>query len=109
MFVVSCVRWAPACRPPGTLPEGNSRIIDPQRSNVTQSVVAATAAVSVRRIVDPSDTDAFVASARCLIGDADGRRRQGANARAYAERTFDVEAITNRFVGFIDGVLAGRR
>ena len=60
-------------------------------------------------VVDPSDTDAFVASARCLIGDADGRRRQGANARAYAERTFDVEAITNRFVGFIDGVLAGRR
>ena len=53
---------APACRPPGTLPRGNSAIIDCQRSNVTQSAVAATAAVSVRRMFEPSDTRSRAAS-----------------------------------------------
>ncbi len=59
-------------------------------------------------VVDPNDVDAFVEQARCLIGDAGQRQRQGANARAYAERTFDIDAITDRFVGFVDDALADR-
>ncbi|MBL8065447.1 MAG: glycosyltransferase family 4 protein [Chthonomonadaceae bacterium] len=48
-------------------------------------------------VVDPGDIDGFVAGAKKLADDLDLRQKMGANARAYAERTFDIERITDQF------------
>ncbi len=48
-------------------------------------------------VVDPNDADGFISAANHLRDDAALRARLGANGRAYAARTFDIEAITNRF------------
>jgi colanic acid biosynthesis glycosyl transferase WcaI len=48
------------------------------------------------RVVPPTDVDAFVASAREML--ASGVGEMGVNARGYAERTFDIEAIALRFL-----------
>lgn len=48
-------------------------------------------------VVAPGDGDAFVTSALRLLGDGELRRELGARARAYAERAFDIERITDRF------------
>ncbi|MDX1548698.1 MAG: glycosyltransferase family 4 protein [Rhodothermales bacterium] len=45
----------------------------------------------------PTDADAFLAAAERLYAEADLRRRLAANARRYAERAFDLDAITDRF------------
>ncbi len=47
--------------------------------------------------VPPSDIRAYVASARRLIGDPSLASTCAENARAYAERTFDIAAIARRF------------
>ncbi|QXD15886.1 glycosyltransferase family 4 protein [Rhodocaloribacter litoris] len=49
------------------------------------------------RVVAPGDAGAFVAAAETLLADGDLRARLGRNARAYAERTFDLERITDAF------------
>ncbi len=46
----------------------------------------------------PTDTNAFLANAGRLLNDESYRERLGANARNYAEKTFDIGAIANRFV-----------
>jgi len=48
------------------------------------------------RVVPPTDIDAFVAAAREMLDSGVGE--MGGNARAYAERTFDIEAIAGRFL-----------
>lgn len=48
-------------------------------------------------VVPPKDNAAFVEAARTLLGDAEARAEMGRSARAYAEATFDIEAITDRF------------
>ena len=48
-------------------------------------------------VVDPSDEAGFLAAARRLRDDAQLRARLGANGRAYAERTFDMRRITDKF------------
>ena len=67
------------------------------------------AAETVRRadcgiVVEPDDTAGFLAAALRLRDDAALRARLGANARAYAERTFDIAAISARF----ETILLGR-
>lgn len=47
--------------------------------------------------VAPDDTAGFVAAAEALLADPDRRARHGQNARRYAEATFDIERITDRF------------
>lgn len=47
--------------------------------------------------VDPDDRAGFLDSARRLLHDGALRERLGANARRYAERTFDIEGITDQF------------
>ncbi|GIV57346.1 MAG: glycosyltransferase WbuB [Rhodothermaceae bacterium] len=49
------------------------------------------------RVVAPGDADAFLRAAEALLADGDLRARLGRNARAYAERTFDLERITDAF------------
>jgi glycosyltransferase involved in cell wall biosynthesis len=48
-------------------------------------------------VTPPGDHDAFVASAERLRADGERRATAGANARRYAERTFDIERIADRF------------
>jgi glycosyltransferase involved in cell wall biosynthesis len=55
-------------------------------------------------VVDPGDKAGFVAAAARLRQDADLRAKLGRNGRAYAESTFDVSDIADRF----EAVLSGR-
>jgi glycosyltransferase involved in cell wall biosynthesis len=48
-------------------------------------------------VVEPGDHDAFLAAADRLLADRAERARAGAAARAYAERTFDIERVTDAF------------
>ena len=56
-------------------------------------------------VVGPADVDGFVRAATVLAGDAAGRTRRGRNARAYAEQTFPIGHIADRF----ERVFAGLR
>ncbi|MDQ4143474.1 MAG: glycosyltransferase [Actinomycetota bacterium] len=51
--------------------------------------------------VAPGDVGAFVAAARRLLRDEGLRRESGRNARRYAEATFDIAAIADRFEAVI--------
>jgi colanic acid biosynthesis glycosyl transferase WcaI len=53
------------------------------------------------RVIDPTDRAGFVAAAREMLGDAQQRRRWGEAARAYAESTFDITKIADRFEAVI--------
>jgi colanic acid biosynthesis glycosyl transferase WcaI len=54
-------------------------------------------------VVEPDDTDAFVAAARSLMTDAAARDAAGARGRAYAERMFDIGPIADRFDSILEG------
>jgi colanic acid biosynthesis glycosyl transferase WcaI len=54
-------------------------------------------------VVEPQDESAFVDAALALLDDPVRRRELGRHARRYAEGTFDIDAITDRF----ELVLAG--
>lgn len=54
-------------------------------------------------VAPPQDADTFLAAATSLASDAERREQLGRSARAYAERHFDIETITDRF----ESVLAG--
>jgi colanic acid biosynthesis glycosyl transferase WcaI len=56
-------------------------------------------------VVDPGDSDGFVAAARRLIDDPARRVEMGVSARAAAETTFDIDTITDEFVGVLDAAL----
>jgi colanic acid biosynthesis glycosyl transferase WcaI len=48
-------------------------------------------------IVDPNDLEAFIQAAENLLHDKELRKTYGANARKYAENTFDIKSITDKF------------
>jgi glycosyltransferase involved in cell wall biosynthesis len=48
-------------------------------------------------VVEPGDRAAFIAAARALVADAARRSELGRNARTYAERTFHIGSIAERF------------
>jgi glycosyltransferase involved in cell wall biosynthesis len=48
-------------------------------------------------VVRPNDRVAWIASADALVDDRELRDRLAANARRYAEATFDIDAIADRF------------
>jgi len=54
-------------------------------------------------VVPPRDAGALVAAAEKLLADSVHREELGRAARAYAERTFDLAAITDRFERVLDG------
>jgi len=56
-------------------------------------------------LVEPDDAEGLVESARRLLGDPDLRARLGAAGRGYAERTFDIAAIGDRFEEVIASVV----
>lgn len=49
------------------------------------------------RVVPPGDPADFVSAARDLLNDPETRRTMGQNARAHAEKKFDIDSITDRF------------
>ena len=49
------------------------------------------------RIVPPGDADAFAAAGAALLADAEAHAALAAAGRAYAERTFDVARVADRF------------
>lgn len=59
------------------------------------------------RVVASGDVEGFTAAAAHLLDDEPGRRLHGEQARSYAERTFDIEAIVARFEPILYG--AARR
>jgi colanic acid biosynthesis glycosyl transferase WcaI len=56
-------------------------------------------------LVEPDDPDGFVAGARGLLADAELRGRLGRAGREYAERTFDIVEIGDRFEEVIASVV----
>jgi glycosyltransferase involved in cell wall biosynthesis len=53
-------------------------------------------------VVPPRDPEALLAAAAELLADPERRAELGRSARAYAERTFDLGAITDRFEHVLD-------
>lgn len=60
-------------------------------------------------VVDPGSTGAFVSAAHRLIESPELRARLGENARSYAESTFNIERITDRFESVIREAISRRR
>ncbi|MGH9211169.1 MAG: glycosyltransferase family 4 protein [Acidimicrobiales bacterium] len=60
-------------------------------------------------VVPPTDQEAFLLAAKRLRGEPSLRSAAGTRARAYAERTFDTERVTERFLAVIDDALDPRR
>lgn len=48
-------------------------------------------------VIDPNETDRFLSAADSLLNDGDLRNKMAKNGRAYAEKTFDIEKITDKF------------
>jgi glycosyltransferase involved in cell wall biosynthesis len=55
--------------------------------------------------VGPNDIDGFIKSSETFIHDYKLRERLGKNARKYAENTFDIENITDKFEGIFYNLL----
>jgi glycosyltransferase involved in cell wall biosynthesis len=66
-------------------------------------------------VTEPDDLEGFAEAVARLMGDAEERDRLGLNARRFAEKTFDIEVITDQFEGVLvpaanlDGASARRR
>ena len=54
-------------------------------------------------VVAPSDQAGFLDAAESLLADSDMRTRLGRSARAFAENTFAIEPITDRFESILTG------
>jgi glycosyltransferase involved in cell wall biosynthesis len=65
----------------------------PAENLAARTVVRADAGV----VLDPDDDSGFLKAALQLRADRDLRQRLAENARAYAEHTFDMKSITDRF------------
>ncbi len=68
--------------------------------NLAARIVAR---IEAGRIVPPTDAAVFVDAAAALLADPEQRHAMSRNARAYAEKTFDIGTITDSF----EEVLAG--
>ncbi len=62
--------------------------------NLAARIVAR---IEAGRIVPPTDPAAFVDAAAVLLANPEQRHAMGRNARAYAEKTFDIGTITDSF------------
>jgi glycosyltransferase involved in cell wall biosynthesis len=54
-------------------------------------------------VVPPDDEDGFIQAAHKLYENPELRAAQGDAARAYAERTFDLDSVSETFLGYIKG------
>ena len=76
-------------------------LVSVARSNLAARVVERSGGGVV---VPPADPDALIAAAAVLHADADLRAELGRAARAYAETTFDLDAIAGRFEEVLERV-----
>jgi glycosyltransferase involved in cell wall biosynthesis len=60
-------------------------------------------------VVSPADREGFLDAATRLRSDAELRNAQGTRARSYAERTFDIVAIADRFDAVLEHVAGAGR
>jgi glycosyltransferase involved in cell wall biosynthesis len=60
-------------------------------------------------VVAPSDEEAVLGAVRKLVDDPALRRRMGESGRAYAEATFDIEGVAERFEVIFANAIAARR
>ncbi|WP_174274656.1 glycosyltransferase family 4 protein [Sphingomonas bacterium] len=60
-------------------------------------------------VVDAGDSAGLIAAARALIDDPARRADTGAKGRAYAQRTFELERVADRFESAIAAALVNRR
>jgi glycosyltransferase involved in cell wall biosynthesis len=79
---------------------GRAVLLSVPPENLAARIVAREGA---GRVVPPGHTEAFVEAAAALLADPAGRADAARAARAYAERTFDIEAIADRFEGILVG------
>ena len=73
----------------------------PRENLAARTVVNAGAGL----VVEPTDAAGFVEAARDLVADPKTRARLAARARCYAEATFRIEAIAERFEGIFMAAL----
>jgi glycosyltransferase involved in cell wall biosynthesis len=59
-------------------------------------------------VVDPEDDEAFAVAVLSLLADPEKRAWIGRNARAFAERAFDIEPIADRFEDVFDFARTGK-
>lgn len=76
----------------------------PPENLAARIVVSADAGV----VAAPGEADAFVDAVLGLLDDPDAHALRGASARAYAERTFQLDAIADRFERVLEGAADGR-
>jgi glycosyltransferase involved in cell wall biosynthesis len=60
-------------------------------------------------VAAPADTMGFLTAAQMLLDDPTRRTAAGASARAYAERTFDIQAVAQRFEAVLITAMTARR
>jgi glycosyltransferase involved in cell wall biosynthesis len=60
-------------------------------------------------VVDPQDTAGFVEALRQFLDDESARSEAGARGRRYADATFDIQRIADRFEGIFAGACALRK
>jgi glycosyltransferase involved in cell wall biosynthesis len=48
-------------------------------------------------VANPGSIEDIIAKARELLDDGELRRKMGQNGRHYAQNTFDIQAITDKF------------
>lgn len=60
-------------------------------------------------VMDSDDQEGFIAAAEELYADATLRQRLGANGRAFAERAYDVVAISHRFENILEAAIKSSR
>lgn len=73
---------------------GKPLLLSVPRDNLAAKIVSENRAGWV---ADPDDTPQFLDGAKQLVGNETMRRECGANARRYAEQTFDIQKITDQF------------
>jgi glycosyltransferase involved in cell wall biosynthesis len=61
------------------------------------------------QVVHPGDHQALAVAAASLLDDVEGRRRMAASGRAYAEATFGIGPIADRFEAVVDAARIGHR
>jgi colanic acid biosynthesis glycosyl transferase WcaI len=85
---------------------GRPIVLSAPESNLASQIINSTGA---GRVVPPGDQASFIAAIIELMNNQDARHRCGTAARAYAERTFEIGVITDRFDKIFTAVLAGKR
>lgn len=78
-------------------------VVAPPNNLAAQTVTRAGAG----EVVFDNDAQSFAAAAQRLLEDPGARQRYAANARAYAERTFDIQRIVPQFLEVFAFALGG--